>query len=95
MLSYQTIAQREHYTLLEINLETGRHHQIRCQLAAIECPIKGDLKYGAKRSNPDGGISLHARKIEFVHPVSKNLISIVAPVPNDTLWKVLEKTVNS
>ncbi len=95
VLSYQTIAQSEHYTLLEINLETGRHHQIRCQLAAIGCPIKGDLKYGAKRSNPDGGISLHARKIEFVHPVSKNLISIVAPVPNDTLWKVLEKTVNS
>lgn len=95
VLSYQTIAQSEHYTLLEINLETGRHHQIRCQLAAIGCPIKGDLKYGAKRNNPDGGISLHARKIEFVHPVSKNLISIVAPVPNDTLWKVLEKTVNS
>ena len=95
VLSYQTIAQSEHYTLLEINLETGRHHQIRCQLAAIGCPIKGDLKYGAKRSNPDGGISLHARKIDFVHPVSKNLISIVAPVPNDTLWKVLEKTVNS
>jgi 23S rRNA pseudouridine1911/1915/1917 synthase len=95
VLSYQTIAQSEHYTLLEINLETGRHHQSRCQLAAIGCPIKGDLKYGAKRSNPDGGISLHARKIEFVHPVSKNLISIVAPVPNDTLWKVLEKTVNS
>lgn len=95
VLSYQTIAQSEHYTLLEINLETGRHHQIRCQLAAIGCPIKGDLKYGAKRSNPDGGISLHARKIEFVHPVSKNLISIVAPVPNDTLWKVLEKTVIS
>ena len=90
MLTYQTIAQGERYTLLEINLETGRHHQIRCQLAAIGCPIKGDLKYGAKRSNPDGGISLHARNIEFIHPVSRLPISITAPVPDDTLWKTLE-----
>jgi 23S rRNA pseudouridine1911/1915/1917 synthase len=90
-LSYKVVAQSERYTLLEINLETGRHHQIRCQLATIGCPIKGDLKYGAKRSNPDGGISLHARKIEFVHPVSKLPISITAPVPNDTLWQALEK----
>lgn len=90
-LSYKVVAQSERYTLLEINLETGRHHQIRCQLAAIGCPIKGDLKYGAKRSNPDGGISLHARKIEFVHPVSKLPIAITAPVPNDTLWHALEK----
>lgn len=91
VLSYKVIAQSERYNLLEINLETGRHHQIRCQLAAIGCPIKGDLKYGAKRSNPDGGISLHARQIEFVHPVSKQLISITAPVPDDSLWQVLER----
>ena len=91
VLSYKVIAQSERYNLLEINLETGRHHQIRCQLAAIGCPIKGDLKYGAQRSNPDGGISLHARQIEFVHPVSKQLISITAPVPDDSLWQVLER----
>ena len=91
VLSYRAIAQSDRYTLLEINLETGRHHQIRCQLAAIGQPIKGDLKYGAKRSNPDGGISLHARKIEFVHPVSKQEISIMAPVPDDTLWHTLEQ----
>ena len=91
VLSYRAIAQSDRYTLLEINLETGRHHQIRCQLSAIGLPIKGDLKYGAKRSNPDGGISLHARKIEFVHPVSKQEISIMAPVPDDTLWHALEQ----
>lgn len=91
VLSYKTIAQGERYTLLEINLETGRHHQIRCQLAAIGCPIKGDLKYGAKRSNPDGGICLHARRIEFIHPVSKQPISIVAPVPEDKLWQDLAR----
>ena len=93
VLSYQTIAIGERYSLLEINLETGRHHQIRCQLAAIGYPIKGDLKYGAKRSNPDGGISLHARKIEFIHPVSKEPISITAPVPEDTLLRSLEKEI--
>ena len=92
VLTYKAIAQSDRYTLLEINLETGRHHQIRCQLASIGLPIKGDLKYGAKRSNPDGGISLHARQIEFVHPVSKLPISITAPVPNDALWQVLEQT---
>ena len=91
VLTYKAIAHSDRYTLLEINLETGRHHQIRCQLAAIGCPIKGDLKYGAKRSNPDGGISLHARKIEFVHPVSKQDIQITAPVPEDKLWKALEE----
>ena len=91
VLSYKAVAQSDHYTLLEINLETGRHHQIRCQLAAIGYPIKGDLKYGAKRSNPDGGISLHARKIEFIHPVSKELITITAPVPDDALWRGLEQ----
>ena len=89
ILSYKTLVKGEHYTLLEINLETGRHHQIRCQLAAIGCPVKGDLKYGAKRSNPDGGICLHARKIEFVHPVSKQNICITAPVPDDALWHAL------
>ncbi len=89
VLTYKAIAHSDRYTLLEVNLETGRHHQIRCQLAAIGCPIKGDLKYGAKRSNPDGGISLHARKIEFIHPVSKLPISITAPVPDDALWQAL------
>ena len=92
VLTYKAIAQSDRYTLLEINLETGRHHQIRCQLAAIGCPIKGDLKYGAKRSNPDGGISLHARRIEFIHPVSKLPICITAPVPNDSLWQTLENS---
>jgi len=87
ILYYKTLVNGEHYTLLEVNLETGRHHQIRCQLAAIGCPIKGDLKYGAKRSNPDGGICLHARKIEFIHPVSKQEICITAPVPEDSLWQ--------
>jgi 23S rRNA pseudouridine1911/1915/1917 synthase len=91
VLTYRAIAHSDRYTLLEINLETGRHHQIRCQLAAIGCPIKGDLKYGAKRSNPDGGISLHARKIEFIHPVSKLPISITAPVPDDHLWQTLQQ----
>ena len=93
VLSYRALAQSDRYTLLEINLETGRHHQIRCQLSAIGLPIKGDLKYGAKRSNSDGGISLHARKIEFVHPVSKLPISITAPIPDDTLWKALEQQI--
>ena len=93
VLTYKAIAHSDRYTLLEINLETGRHHQIRCQLSAIGLPIKGDLKYGAKRSNPDGGISLHARKIEFVHPVSKLPISITAPVPEDMLWKALEQQI--
>jgi len=89
ILSYKTLARGEHYTLLEINLETGRHHQIRCQLAAIGCPVKGDLKYGAKRSNPDGGISLHARQIAFIHPVSKQPLCITAPIPEDSLWQQL------
>ena len=89
ILTYRTLVKGDHYTLLEINLETGRHHQIRCQLAAIGCPVKGDLKYGAKRSNPDGGISLHARQIEFIHPVSKQPICIVAPTPDEPVWKSL------
>jgi len=93
VLSYRVLVRGENYTLLEVNLETGRHHQIRCQLAAIGCPVKGDLKYGAKRSNPDGGICLHARKIEFIHPVSKENICITAPVPNDSLWQQLAASV--
>ena len=91
VLSYRVLAQTERYMLLEINLETGRHHQIRCQLSAIGLPIKGDLKYGAKRSNPDGGISLHARRVDFIHPVSKQPISITAPVPDDPLWSALQE----
>ena len=86
VLSYQTIATGERYTLLEINLETGRHHQIRCQLAKMGCPIKGDLKYGSPRSNPDGSICLHARRVTFVHPVSKEVIDITAPLPPGNLW---------
>lgn len=85
-LSYKLIASAENYFLLEVDLHTGRHHQIRCQLAKIGCPIKGDLKYGFPRSNPDGGISLHARKIEFVHPVKKEKIEIIASPPKDSLW---------
>jgi 23S rRNA pseudouridine1911/1915/1917 synthase len=95
ILHYKTIARSDNYNLLEIDLETGRHHQIRCQLAKIGCPIKGDLKYGAERSNPDGGISLHARKVSFIHPVSKELIDVTAPVPEDNLWKAFQSTVNS
>ncbi len=93
-LTYKTLAKGDRYTLLEIDLETGRHHQIRCQLAAIGCPIKGDLKYGAKRSNPDGGICLHARQVQFVHPVSKQDIIIKAPVPQDKLWNDLTASFN-
>ena len=93
VLAYRTMARGDKYTLLEVELKTGRHHQIRCQLAKIGSPIKGDLKYGARRSNPDGGISLHARRITFVHPVSKQLIDIVAPVPDDPLWRYFEQTV--
>ena len=93
VLSYKTLVRGDYYTLLEVNLETGRHHQIRCQLAAIGCPVKGDLKYGAKRSNPDGGICLHARRIEFVHPVSKQEICITAPVPDDALWRALTQEI--
>lgn len=90
LLCYSHIASSQNYSLIEVELKTGRHHQIRCQLASIGCPIKGDLKYGAKRSNPDGSISLHARSIEFIHPVSKEHIKITAPLPNDNLWKSFE-----
>ena len=90
ILSYRVIGRSEHYSLLEVNLMTGRHHQIRSQLAAMGCPIKGDLKYGAQRSNPDGSISLLSRHVEFVHPVSKTLISLDSPLPDDALWHSFE-----
>ena len=90
VLKYRVIGESDRYNLLEINLLTGRHHQIRCQLAAIGCPIKGDLKYGAPRSNPDGSISLLSRRVEFIHPVSKLPISVEAPLPDDPLWKVFK-----
>ena len=90
LLSYTLKATSQNYNLIEVELKTGRHHQIRCQLASIGCPIKGDLKYGAQRSNPDGSISLHARYIEFIHPVSKQLIQVTAPVPADRLWQNFE-----
>ena len=88
ILKYRLIGQSDHYCLLEVNLMTGRHHQIRCQLAYMGCPIKGDLKYGAQRSNPDGSICLLAHHVEFVHPVSKQLISLDSPLPEDKLWQV-------
>lgn len=91
ILEYQLIAASANYYLLSINLKTGRHHQIRCQLAKIGCPIKGDLKYGADRSNPDGGISLHAREISFIHPISRQPVHINAPVPDDNLWKAFSE----
>jgi 23S rRNA pseudouridine1911/1915/1917 synthase len=85
-LHYKTIKSLENYHLLEVDLETGRHHQIRCQLASIGSPIKGDLKYGFNRSNKDASISLHARKIEFIHPVTNETVSIIAPTPIDPIW---------
>ncbi|WP_027375987.1 RluA family pseudouridine synthase [Kaistella palustris] len=91
ILNYEIIKTLDNFQLLEIDLETGRHHQIRAQLAKIGVPIKGDLKYGSQRSNPDGGIHLHARKLEFQHPVTTHNIRITAPVPqNDPLWKACE-----
>ena len=87
VLDYRLIASGDSFHILEIRLFTGRHHQIRCQLAAMGCPIRGDLKYGARRSNPDGSISLLSRHVEFVHPVSKQKIVLDAPLPNDPLWK--------
>lgn len=92
-LNYRLVGGSKNYKLLEVELVTGRHHQIRAQLAAIGCPIKGDLKYGAKRSNPDGGIMLHSRRIEFVHPVRKEPVVVTAPVPeNDSLWQYFAQT---
>ena len=88
-LSKKDFKELQNYVALEINLHTGRHHQIRAQLAAIGSPIKGDLKYGFDRSNPDGGIHLHARKLVFVHPVSKENLTIIAPTPDETIWNAL------
>ena len=89
ILHYRLVAASDRYFLLDIDLKTGRHHQIRCQLAHLGCPIRGDLKYGYPRSNRDGGISLHARSASFVHPVSQLPVQIVAPVPDDPLWRAL------
>ncbi len=91
ILHYRLIGRSQNYYLLEIDLKTGRHHQIRCQLAKMGCPIKGDLKYGSPRSNPDGSICLHARYIRFVHPVSKELIEVEAPVPPEIYGMVLKR----
>ncbi|TPD71322.1 RluA family pseudouridine synthase [Flavobacterium microcysteis] len=88
-LDYQIIRELNNYYALEINLHTGRHHQIRAQLAAIGSPIKGDLKYGADRSNLDGGIHLHARKLILIHPVTKESLEIIAPVPDDPIWRAI------
>ncbi|MBC8593269.1 RNA pseudouridine synthase [Oscillospiraceae bacterium N12] len=90
ILNYRLIGRSQNYFLLEVDLKTGRHHQIRCQLAKIGCPIKGDLKYGFPRSNPDGSICLHARHVSFIHPVSKKLIELDAPVPEGNLWNGFE-----
>ena len=87
VLHYKTLKHLDNYFLLEVTLETGRHHQIRVQLASIGCPIKGDLKYGFDRSNADASIHLHARKIEFLHPVKKEKLKIEAPLPEDALWQ--------
>lgn len=86
-LSYQIIKKLDNYFVLEIDLHTGRHHQIRAQLQAIGCPIKGDLKYGFDRSNPDGGIHLHAKKLILKHPVSKDILKLIANTPDDIIWK--------
>ncbi|MBR2325812.1 MAG: RluA family pseudouridine synthase [Alistipes sp.] len=91
-LNYEMIGCSDRYTLLDIELLTGRHHQIRTQLSKIGCPIKGDLKYGAKRSNPNGGISLHSHTLSFLHPVRKEMVNIVAPVPtDDNLWRYFDE----
>ena len=86
ILRYKLIGHSQNYHLLEVDLQTGRHHQIRCQLAKMGCPIKGDLKYGSPRSNPDGSICLHARRVRFIHPVSKEMIDLTAPLPAGNLW---------
>ncbi|WP_337637443.1 RluA family pseudouridine synthase [Hallella sp.] len=94
-LAYRVIGHTDHYNLLEVHLMTGRHHQIRCQLAHMGCPIKGDLKYGAKRSNPDGSISLLSHSVKFVHPVSHELIHLDSPLPDDPLWHGIAETVKT
>lgn len=91
ILHYKLLASSDKYHLLEVKLETGRHHQIRVQLSTIGCLIKGDVKYGARRGNTDASISLHARYLDFIHPTSKEVIKITAPVPNDALWNFFEK----
>ncbi|MGA9638442.1 RluA family pseudouridine synthase [Flavobacterium sp.] len=88
-LDYTIFKELNNYFALEINLHTGRHHQIRAQLSAIGSPIKGDLKYGFDRSNPDGGIHLHARKLTFIHPVNKEQLTFIAPTPNETIWNAI------
>ncbi|MGN1253800.1 MAG: RluA family pseudouridine synthase [Prevotella sp.] len=95
ILKYKVIANSDNYHLLEIHLLTGRHHQIRCQLAAMGCPIKGDLKYGARRSNPDGSISLLSHEVEFIHPVSKEPIHVVSPLPDDKLFAALNASLHA
>ena len=94
MLRYRLIGCTDNYHLLEVQLMTGRHHQIRCQLAHIGCPIKGDLKYGAQRSNPDGSICLHARRVEFVHPVTKQTVVAEAPLPTLPPWNAFSPNTN-
>ena len=91
ILRYKLIGHSQNYHLLEVDLQTGRHHQIRCQLAKMGCPIKGDLKYGSPRSNPDGSICLHARRVRFVHPVSKEIIDVTAPLPSGNLWNGFDR----
>ncbi len=93
ILHYTVIKKLDNFQLLEIALETGRHHQIRVQLSSLQCYIKGDLKYGAKRSNKDGSIHLHAKKITFTHPVKKETVTLHAPVPKDTIWQACVKNV--
>ncbi|MCM1521396.1 MAG: RNA pseudouridine synthase [Muribaculaceae bacterium] len=94
-LSYRLLGSSDRYHLLEVELETGRKHQIRVQLASIGCPIRGDLKYGDKRSNPDGSISLRAHRITFVHPVSGKVVDITAPIPDDPLWQAFSQVIKS
>lgn len=94
VLHYTLIASSDKYHLLEVQLETGRHHQIRVQLSTIGCIIKGDVKYGARRSNPDGSVGLHARTLTFLHPTTKESISITAPVPEDSLWQFFQSAVS-
>lgn len=90
ILCYKLISSSTNYHLLEVDLKTGRHHQIRCQLAKMGCPIRGDLKYGFPRSNPNGSICLHARRVRFIHPVSKLEIDLKAPLPSDPFWALFD-----
>lgn len=93
-LDYEVLKKSDNYQLLQVNLKTGRHHQIRVQLSNIGCPIKGDLKYGFERSNKDASISLHARQLEFLHPVKKEQIKIIAPLPKDSLWQWFDENIS-